>query len=330
MLAYKYRSNIDIRQDTFSLLKHEIYAPTLEQLNDPFEKTIIHFLKKQSKESSQLGEVSKLLEIIEKNIGIYSLSLKDMAVGFPNNELMWSHYANAHKGFCIEYDTAMLMDNYLIPKVVHQTPVLYDLIDIPKIATLKGMDMINSLLSIKSTAWSYENESRLIFDAFGRKEYNPAALKAVYFGMRMKQEERELIIKGLEGVKVDFYEIRSVEGEFKLVSEKIQSNDIYIKDRLPKTTYEILSSEILPKVHNFMVLYKDCDKSSNAIEYFISKFRQEHAIKASNITVVDDKRVQDLLNKKDLAPSERSFLSQHWLSYSTFDAPDVVWMYPER
>lgn len=253
-----------------------------------------------------------------------------MAIGFPNNELMWSHYANAHKGFCIEYNIAMLMDNYLTPKVVHQTPVLYDLIDIPKIATLKGMDMINSLLSIKSTAWSYENESRLIFDAFGRKEYNPAALKAVYFGMRMKQEERELIIKGLEGVKVDFYEIRSVEGEFKLVSEKIQSNDIYIKDRLPKTTYEILSSEILPKVHNFTVLYKDCDKSSNAIEYFISKFRQEHAIKASNITVVDDKRVQDLLNKKDLSPSERNFLSQRWLAYSTFNAPDVVWMYPER
>lgn len=66
MLAYKYRSNIDTRQDTFSLLKHEIYAPTLAQLNDPFEETIIDFLNKYSKESSQLGEVNKLLETIKK------------------------------------------------------------------------------------------------------------------------------------------------------------------------------------------------------------------------------------------------------------------------
>lgn len=52
---------------------------------------------------------------------------------------------------------------------VRQTPVLYDLIDIQKIATLKGMDMINSLLSINSIAWSYENESRLIFTLLAKK-----------------------------------------------------------------------------------------------------------------------------------------------------------------
>ena len=110
----------------------------------------------------------------------------------------------------------------------------------------------------------------------------------------------------------------------------VSSNDIYIKDRLPKTSYEILSNKILPKVHNITVLYKDCDKTSNAIEYFISKIRQEYAIKESNITVVDDKRVVLLFDKRPLTSSEDDFLAKHWIAYSTFDAPAFVWMYPEK
>lgn len=208
--------------------------------------------------------------------------------------------------------------------------MVYDNINIKKIISLKKMDILNSLLGIKSKAWEYENEIRLIFDDFGKKTYNQAALKSIYFGLRMKQEERELIIKGLDGINVDFYEIKSIEGEYKLITEKIQSNVIYIKDRLPRTIYEILSNNILPAVQNLTVLYKDCDKSSNAIEYFISKFRAEHAVKSSNITVVDDKRVLPLLDNISLNGEERKFLAQHWIAYSTFDAPDVVWMYPEK
>lgn len=208
--------------------------------------------------------------------------------------------------------------------------VRYDNIDTKRIASLGEIYMMNSLLGIKSKAWSYESEIRLIFDTFGKKEYNQAALKAVYFGLRMKQQEREIIIKGLDGVKVDFYEINPIEGEYKLVAKKIQSNDIYIKDRLPKSIYEILSNKILSKVQNFTVLYKDSDKSSNAIGYFISKFRQEHAVKASNVTIVDHTEVVNIINKKQLKNIEKGFLAKHWVAYSTFDAPDVVWMYPEK
>ena len=107
--AYKYRSNIDIRQDTFSLLKNEIYAPLLSQLNDPFEETVISFLTKVSKINIEYDKINNLLEQIKNNVGIYSLSLKKEHVSFPNNELMWAHYANSHKGFCPYFLTSSLI-----------------------------------------------------------------------------------------------------------------------------------------------------------------------------------------------------------------------------
>jgi len=40
---------------------------------------------------------------MSKKIGIFSLSKK------YDDELLWAHYANSHKGFCIEYDLEILL-----------------------------------------------------------------------------------------------------------------------------------------------------------------------------------------------------------------------------
>ena len=313
--AFKYRGNI--KQDTFSLLNNEIYVPNLDQLNDPFEDTIIETLQNYSKNKTGLEEVSDLLNRIRNEVGIYSMSLptNNLSTAYPDNELMWAHYANSHKGFCIEYDIDIIQSDYLVPRTVNNVNVVYKEIDRKLFSSFKDKDIFNALLGIKSPSWKYENETRLIFDTFGIKKYNKAALKAVYFGSLMKQSEREEIIKGLSGVRVDFFEITPIKGDYKLCTSKIGSNDIYVKDRLPDNSYKILSDNLLPKVQNFTVLYKEKDKSNSAIGYFISKFRQEHAIKASNITVIDDIRVEPLLDKEQLTPEETIFISKHWIAY---------------
>lgn len=33
---------------------------------------------------------------------------------------------------------------------------------------------------------------------------------------------------------------------------------------------------------------------------------------------------------KQLTPEETIFISKHWIAYSSFDAPEYVWMYPEK
>ncbi|KNE87154.1 hypothetical protein PSTG_19467, partial [Puccinia striiformis f. sp. tritici PST-78] len=42
---------------------------------------------------------SKIFDALNKSIGIFCLSEK------PDSELMWSHYADSHQGFVIEFET---------------------------------------------------------------------------------------------------------------------------------------------------------------------------------------------------------------------------------
>lgn len=337
MLGYKFRTNIDIRQDTFSLLENKLYASKLSQLNDPFETTILDYFKDFS--DSQIGseELSKLLTRIKNEIGIYSLSIDKRESRAVLDELMWVHYANSHKGFCIEYDVDVLKDSIKldISDNVNLYTVTYDNLDINDFALKRAKkEPIETLLSFKSPKWSYENEIRLIFDNNGIKLYNPKALKAIYFGLNMSSKERELIIKGLEGVDVKFYEMLKLKGKYKLDFQLIAENTAYFKDLLPTDIYTIIGvPEILRTVQNFNVLYKGKDKSKNMISYFISKFRDEHAYKPSNITIVDDVKVVELLDSQktpNLKEQQKKFLADHWIAYSSFDAPDFVWMYPER
>ena len=73
MLGYKFRANIDIRQDTFSLLENKLYASKLSQLNDPFETTILDYFKEFSDSRVGSEALGKLLTRIKNEIGIYSL-----------------------------------------------------------------------------------------------------------------------------------------------------------------------------------------------------------------------------------------------------------------
>lgn len=332
--VYKFRSNINIRQDTFSLLENKLYASRLTDLNDPFESTIIDYFGDIFKDKDGL---SGLLKRIKNEVGIYSMSCDKEDKRIVLEELMWAHYANSHKGFCIEYDLDILRQSLKLGLLDNADlfEVTYDDLDIQSFALKRFQkDVKETLLSFKSPSWRYENEVRLVFDSFGVKTYDPKALKGIYFGLNMGVREREIIMKGLEGVGVTFYEMKALKCKYRLSYEVIQSNNAYMKDLLPKTMYEIIGKpEVLKTVQNFNVLYKDTDKSSNMLKYFVSKFREEYAYKPSNVTIVDDVRVIDLLNSQNSSSwtkDEEKFVAEHWIAYSTFDAPEFVWMYPNK
>ena len=337
MLGYKFRANIDIRQDTFSLLENKLYASKLSQLNDPFETTILDYFSDYTGGIVESEDLHNLLNRIKNEIGIYSLSTNKGDNKAVLEELMWAHYANSHKGFCIEYDLAILKDSVKLDIMdnVDTYTVKYEDIDIQSSMLKQAKrNPKETLLSSKSPRWSYENEIRLIFNASGIKQYDPKALKSIYFGLNMSAKDKDIIMKGLEGSNVKFYEMMTVKGRYKLDYKLINSNDAYMKDLLPKNMFEIIGTpEILKTVQNFNVLYKDNDKSKNMLSYFVSKFRDEHAYKPSNITIVDDIKAIDLLDYRknpNLNPQQEKFLEEHWIAYSSFGAPDHVGMYPRK
>lgn len=164
--------------------------PTLKissttQLNDPFEEIIDDesmslaldkyedsdpvsiFCKRDENLLSVFNEVS-FSSMIE-NIGIISLTET------PRNLLMWSHYADQHKGICIGYKSNLLdhmadRSHPSLPVAFKPQKINYDNCRYDRYTDIfNGMDMIElrknivmkSLLT-KGDDWIYEKEHRCI------------------------------------------------------------------------------------------------------------------------------------------------------------------------
>ena len=95
---------------------------------------------------------------INSLIGIISLSRR------WNSTLMWSHYTNSHKGFCVGFNSE---DNYF--KAYNQLsnleriflPVVYSDQRV-KIPIVEGEDINPLVMLTKSNDWEYEEEERLL------------------------------------------------------------------------------------------------------------------------------------------------------------------------
>ncbi|KAF2519004.1 DUF2971 domain-containing protein [Flavobacterium salilacus subsp. salilacus] len=234
MLVYKYRggSDDDFNRDLSSIERNYFWGSDINQLNDPWE-TIIKsekFIKQSKSVSWFFGKNSheKLLKVHEalenllsfnKRIGIYSLSTNYL------DELLWAHYANSHKGFCIEYDLDILLNTFRTEKVYH-FPVKYNKIP-PEVTisdvNIKNDSLIRKLSGFKSKRWEYEQEYRIITDNSGKQSYNHQALKSIYFGLRMSETHKSEIFKRLKGRDIKFYQIEHLNKSYKFEAARISN-----------------------------------------------------------------------------------------------------------
>lgn len=83
-----------------------------------------------------------------------------------NSLLMWAHYANDHRGLCVEYDlleTNKQLHFTPIPVIYSNQRVSFDSLDATSIEQYATKLLIDSLTT-KSPEWSYEKEWRIIRD----------------------------------------------------------------------------------------------------------------------------------------------------------------------
>lgn len=319
--AYKYRANIIVngeKRDTLQLSQGILYAPNIENLNDPFEGSVE--LPKSYKYEQW---VTPLVQRLYSS-GIYSLSKPQINETFPCNELLWAHYANSHKGFCIEYDLDKLSNNiscdFDITNVINVTYKS----NRPKVFNNEDVFLTQQkVFGTKSMVWEYENEVRLIFKKSGEKIVPKDAITAIYFGLRIGLEDRNEIIKQMHGRNINFYQIERNGNSYQLKATKLSF----------EYSYEIINVEHLSTIDNYMVLYKSSNKDKNTLIDFIHYIRQDLK-RPTNITVIDDiKAMPILMNYKPrqlMTDEEIEIQAEHWIAYSTFDAPECVMIYPEK
>lgn len=288
MLVYKYRggSDDDFKRDLYSIERNYFWSSSIDQLNDPWETVIKSekFIKQSKSITWLLGKNldDKLLKVHEAlenvlslniRIGIYSLSKNYL------DELLWAHYANSHKGFCIEYDLDILLQTFKTEKVF-SFPVIYN--KIPPDVTLADISntkntLIHKLSGYKSKRWEYEAEHRIITDYSGKQSYNYEAIKSIYFGLRMSETQKSEIFRTLCNRNIKFYQIEHLSKSYKFeairVSNPFGENNSYFKSIPASVTNEKdISFDIIE--HNFNKL-----NSKGVISIMLESMIKESDIK---------------------------------------------------
>jgi Protein of unknown function (DUF2971) len=232
MLLYKFR---DWKNENHKKLlrEREIYFPSPNDFNDPFDcflmlrydllpdkekKLKYEEFYRSSHPDASTSEVQlhikrwERLKLIETNyllsnsekmlrdnnerIGILSLTKTKTPI------LLWSHYANSHKGFAVGFDSKMLIENILYSfNFIHidarYTDVDYST-DYPIIIPSKTNDIETKLkpLSTKSKEWSYEQEYRIIlFDGpRERLKLKPNVFSEIILGCNIEQKDKNEIV----------------------------------------------------------------------------------------------------------------------------------------
>jgi len=139
-----------------------------------------------------------------------------------DNLLMWSHYSDGHKGFCLEFDTSF--DPFKKAYEVEYSDSFPSLNLISIFLERKKSDRRAFVpLLTKYSCWEYEKEWR-IFHREPRKlfTYEVDALKAVYFGASMVRSHLEIICLILQGQNpnVAFYRAKKSSDKYKVEFEK--------------------------------------------------------------------------------------------------------------
>ena len=223
-------------------MKSQIFLAPIDTLNDPFEANVkIHeesfefgrFLKllprfeyNQSIKDAELSFINLVADFIKnsKSFGVYSLSQSH------DDELLWTYYADSHRGFCVEYDLDKLKE-YKIPTEPSIQVEYQD--EIPELTSLdiihlkKNEEILQKkLLGTKSKRWEHENEIRIITGQTGLYDYDYRSLKSIYFGYRSDEKFRRLTMRVLKGRGISYYLMKPKDGTYKL--EKHRLDDVFL------------------------------------------------------------------------------------------------------
>ncbi|QBA19747.1 DUF2971 domain-containing protein [Chryseobacterium indologenes] len=126
------------------------------------------------------------LAAVDARFGILSLTTK------RDNLLMWSHYSNSHKGYCIGFDKKILFE--LLEGTLKRIDYTKEMPFIPLFDD--GGIGANTILFAKSSEWEYEDEYRITkhFAADTVHKFPNEAVKEIILGLKLTEDEKDEIL----------------------------------------------------------------------------------------------------------------------------------------
>jgi hypothetical protein len=158
------------------------------QLNDPFECRPAIIAPGASIMETFFGDFW-VQDFGSRNLAMYCVSRRI-------DILMWSHYADEHKGYCLAFSESGLcshFDQYSDVTYQDTYPELAFQDSSPEAQLTEAQ--VKAFVLTKYSGWSYEDEVRFLSWDSGAslREYPPQHLRAVILGARMDATSREKV-----------------------------------------------------------------------------------------------------------------------------------------
>lgn len=251
MKLYKYRSTSKYSLE--GLINNELFFATHEQFNDPFEfgnpaADLVKYNKNARVKLRELFDQKELSrkdflylnnlvakpsneDLIERRNTLKRIREDIRKIGITclseveNNILMWSHYGEDHRGFCIEFcdlenkilSPCDVIDvNYINEfEDLNNPEILIDFYIImfcdnkhlprkeweAKYKELAGQiskheenHLARATIGNKYIDWAYEKEVRLVSKLNGPNKYEPSSIESIIFGLRMPESDKKTIM----------------------------------------------------------------------------------------------------------------------------------------
>jgi hypothetical protein len=199
--------------------------------------------EKYLKEALLPPKINELIVAEIQGKGVFSLSET------WKSPLMWSHYADEHRGICIEYNTA-LIPHPNIAAVDYRSPRSIKASDLiawkMKASSEAERRVYNTYFFAKSPEWRYEKEWRDISQSIGvTNSHFPVT--AIYFGLRCASAVITSIVKLFNYERdISFFKIYPVDDSFSLKAYPINPDEVEVCGiRLPGSM--IFGDAVLPQ-----------------------------------------------------------------------------------
>lgn len=186
----------DVLQRYFGAIFRETY-PDLDKPTSAFNALLETLIDEVKSTSGQM--FSALFETHSHGVHCFTPE--------PKSQLMWSHYADSHRGICLQFRTSYDVRTFLAAGPVDYCD------DFPEFhfPTAPKEDTI-AMMMRKGTAWAYEKERRIVMLAINSRllPFRPQALTGLILGGRfpekhlpaIKQMLNERIENGLPPIRL--------------------------------------------------------------------------------------------------------------------------------
>lgn len=185
--------------------------------NDPFELKCMYLSELDIKNMSQPHEVKQWWEL-GMEIYLNRMTIASFTKN-PNDMPMWAHYANNHKGFCVEYEVFDLNCMYPVIYIEKRLEGKRLFLDIMSWLSTSAGDTreeaeknLRLFATLKHHSWQSENEIRVVIlnaDIVDKGkliscEEAGVRIKKIYIGMSCSKENIDRLINLAELLHVEY------------------------------------------------------------------------------------------------------------------------------